>query len=103
MGVSAVDSEICAASTGLTMSVIDRSSPSPSVGPVGPLAALLEAAPDAMIITDDMGRILLVNAHTEIMFGHRRHELAGRSIEILLPGRFRGRHPGHRRLYAADG
>jgi PAS domain S-box-containing protein len=85
------------------MSIIDRSSPSPSVGAVGPLAALLEAAPDAMIITDDMGRILLVNAHTEIMFGHRRHELAGRSIEVLLPDRFRGRHPGHRRLYAADG
>ena len=92
-----------AAPTGSTVSVIDRFAPSVSADAVGPFAALLEAAPDAMIIADDTGRILLVNAHTEIMFGYRRHELVGRRIELLLPDRFRGRHPGHRRQYAADG
>jgi PAS domain S-box-containing protein len=63
--------------------------------------ALFELAPDAMVIVDHRGVIRLVNAQTEEMFGYGRGELVGRPVEILLPQRFRGDHPFHRRAYAA--
>jgi PAS domain S-box-containing protein len=60
---------------------------------------LLEAAPDAMLITDAAGRIVLVNAHAERLFGYARQELVGQAIEILVPARFRERHVSHRAKY----
>jgi len=62
---------------------------------------LLEAAPDAMVIVDADGRIVLVNAQTETLFGYSRQELLGNPVEILVPERLRERHPGHRRDYFA--
>ncbi|WP_323791562.1 PAS domain S-box protein [Nocardioides sp.] len=61
---------------------------------------LVEAAPDAIVIVDDSGLITLVNAQTELLFGHDRDRLVGQPIEILVPRRFRDRHPAHRRAYA---
>jgi PAS domain S-box-containing protein len=61
--------------------------------------ALLESAPDAMVIVDSTGRIALVNAQTERMFGYQRPELLGQAVEILVPSRYRERHPGHRKSY----
>lgn len=61
--------------------------------------ALLEAAPDAIVIVDEQGRIDLVNAQAEEMFGYRRAELVGCSIELLVPERARGVHAGHRQDY----
>ncbi|MEX0716271.1 MAG: ATP-binding protein [Planctomycetaceae bacterium] len=60
---------------------------------------LLEAAPDAIIIIDAAGRIELVNQRTEAMFGFRREELVGQSVEALVPERFRARHRVHRERY----
>jgi len=60
---------------------------------------LLEAAPDAMVIVDRSGRMLLVNSQTESMFGYTREELLDRPVEILIPESLRQKHPQHRDAY----
>jgi len=57
---------------------------------------LLESAPDATVVMDQQGTIVLVNAQLERVFGYWREELLGQEIEILVPGRFRGSHAEHR-------
>jgi len=60
---------------------------------------LLEAAPDGIIEVDTDGKIVLVNAATEQMFGYSRSELLGRPVDILVPGDLRDRHVHHRQSY----
>ena len=82
------------------------------IGGITPLAAsphdsafvwdLIEAAPDGIVITDEAGRILLVNRQTEQMFARDRSELLGQSVEILLPEDSRAIHTRHRARYAAE-
>ncbi len=62
---------------------------------------LLEAAPDALIISDEDGRIQLINAQTERLFGYHSDELVGQSVDILLPERLRATHPAHRQRFHA--
>src|SRR5262249_60742319 len=65
-------------------------------------ASLLESAPDAVVITDSEGKIMLVNAQTESLFGYPRDELLGHEVEILLPETVRNRHVTHRLGHLAD-
>ncbi|MEO3428078.1 PAS domain S-box protein [Pelagibius sp. CAU 1746] len=64
--------------------------------------ALLEAAPDAVVIADAEGRIVLVNAQTERLFGYSRDDLVGQPVEALVPERFRSGHVSRRRAFAAE-
>lgn len=63
---------------------------------------LIESAPDAMIIADDAGEIVIVNAQAERMFGYDRAELLGNKVEMLLPDRIREAHLQHRQKFKAD-
>ncbi len=64
--------------------------------------ALFEVLPDAMVIVDAAGHIILVNSQTEKLFGHSREELLGRAVEVLIPKRFVEKHPGQRSGFFAD-
>ena len=63
--------------------------------------AILESAPDAIVIIDSAGLIRLVNAQAEALFGYSRSELVGHPIELLMPARFRQQHIENRGAYAA--
>lgn len=63
------------------------------------LRAIFEHSPDAIIGTDARGKIIEVNEQVEKFFGYGRSELLGKSIESLMPERFRARHPQYRHDY----
>lgn len=63
---------------------------------------LLESAPDAIVIVDGDGKIVLINTQTEHLFRYPREELLGQSVEVLVPQRFRKSHPQHRVNYFAS-
>jgi diguanylate cyclase (GGDEF)-like protein/PAS domain S-box-containing protein len=63
--------------------------------------ALLETAPDAMVIVDRGGGIVLVNTQCEKLFGYPRAELIGQPVEMLVPEQLREAHVGHRSRFVA--
>ena len=56
----------------------------------------VEAAPNAMVMVDHDGKIVLANSQTEKLFGYSRAELLGQPVETLVPARFRVPHLDHR-------
>ena len=64
--------------------------------------AMLEAAPDAIVAVDRTGRITVVNAQTERLFGYDRDELVGQLVEVLVPPQARDVHPSHRQRYLTE-
>ena len=63
---------------------------------------LVESVPDALLIVDEHGVLLLVNRQVETMFGYDRGELLGRDVEALIPDRYRSAHTAHRTRYRAE-
>lgn len=63
---------------------------------------LLESAPDAMVITGFDGKIVMINAQAERIFGYSRDEIIGKEVEILVPERFHHKHTSHRQGYVKN-
>ncbi len=61
--------------------------------------ALLESAPDSMVIVNAEGMIKQINRQTESLFGYKSVELIGREVERLIPKSYRAQHPAHLRDY----
>ena len=66
-----------------------------------PFRQVVEWAPNAMVVINRAGVIEMVNAQAERVFGYARAELLGRPVELLVPERFRSRHPGMRGSFFA--
>jgi len=62
----------------------------------------VESAPNAMVMVDPQGQMVLVNSQTEKLFGYPREELIGKKVEKLVPPRFRGGHQKFRSDFFAD-
>ncbi len=62
-------------------------------------AVAVEASPSAMIATDEEGRIILLNAESERLFGYSKVELLGQPVEVLLPSSAKDKHPQLRKAY----
>jgi PAS domain S-box-containing protein len=73
--------------------------PSPALGSEMPFRELLRATPDAMLVADLDGLIVLANDRVVDVFGYRPEELLGQPIEVLVPARLRGGHAAHRQRY----
>src|ERR1019366_6651515 len=61
--------------------------------------AVIEALPDALIVIDATGKIVLFNEKAEFMFGYHRSEMIGQPVEKLMPERARAAHAHDREVY----
>lgn len=60
---------------------------------------MVEASPIALVMVDRDSRITTLNTSAEVLFGYRRNELLGSSIDVLVPKESRAQHVHHRRAY----
>jgi PAS domain S-box-containing protein len=66
------------------------------------MRAVVDSSPSGLLMTDAAGTIVLVNREIERLFGYAREELLGRTVEVLVPERFRGPHPAFRAGFIHD-
>lgn len=66
------------------------------------LMAIIELAPTAIVMINDTGKIILTNREAELLFGYNRSELLGKTMELLVPERFRSQHPHLRSTFFAE-
>lgn len=66
------------------------------------LTTIIESIPTAIVMVNDSGQIVLINAQTEFLFGYTREQLLGEPVELLVPHRFRHHHPGLRSSFFKD-
>src|SRR6516164_9708712 len=62
----------------------------------------LDAAPDAMVIIDEAGKVCFANRQVSALFGYAREDIVGESVEALMPERFRSQHAARRRDYLGN-
>ena len=63
---------------------------------------LLRFSPDALMVVDDRGRIRFANETCRQMFGYPPESLMGRTLDVLVPARLRGRHGEHIGHFMSD-
>src|SRR5690242_17120787 len=63
---------------------------------------VVESSPNAMVMVNEEGKIVMVNSQTERLFGYEREELMGQPVDCLVPQKFRGSHPSHRSDFFGD-
>jgi PAS domain S-box-containing protein len=63
---------------------------------------VVESMPNAIVVVNTEGNIVLVNSQAEVFFGYHRKELVGQPVEILVPERFRAKHSGYRERFLAS-
>lgn len=66
------------------------------------LVRLIEELPDALVVVNERGKVVLFNACAELLFGYHRVEVVGQGIEMLVPDAVRTRHEGHRTGYMME-
>jgi PAS domain S-box-containing protein len=64
--------------------------------------AIPEALPDAVLVSDETGHIVLVNAQLELIFGYHRSEIIGQTLEMLMPEAARASHVAQRMAYSKE-
>ncbi len=67
-----------------------------------PVLPIFEAIPDALVIVDRAGKIVMANGNAHVLFGYAPGELAGRAVDDLVPTDARARHGAHRASYMAS-
>ncbi len=81
---------------------VERTEPGASGLEEHAVLALVDAAPDGIVMADENGRILFANRQAEELFGYQQRELLGRSVDDLLPDHLRRVHRAHRTRYRAE-
>lgn len=66
------------------------------------LKNLANATPDAMVVINEVGTIILTNERADLMFGYRVGELSGQSAKVIIPERFRSRHDERQKIFFTD-
>ncbi|MCF7818912.1 MAG: PAS domain S-box protein, partial [Kiritimatiellales bacterium] len=67
------------------------------------LATLMDSTPDGLVLADPTGHIAMANRQIEEMLGYAREELVGQMVEVLIPDRYRSKHPSQRASFIDHG